>query len=150
MDQTEAAVHAALLARGDTVACAESLTGGTLSALLSSTPGASATFVGGVVSYATRVKRELLGVTAGRVVSAECAEQMAIGVQGRLGATWGVSTTGVAGPDTQDGQPVGTVYLAIAGPAGVRSVRLALAGSRSEIRALTCDHAIRELLGDLD
>jgi nicotinamide-nucleotide amidase len=149
MDQIEAVVHTALLARGETVAAAESLTGGALAALLSSTPGASTTFVGGVVSYATRVKRELLGVTADRVVSAECAEQMAAGVRDRLGARWAVSTTGVAGPDTQDGEPVGTVYVGIAGPAGVRSVRLALAGTRSQIRASTCAHALQELLGEL-
>src|SRR5680860_470918 len=82
---TAAALHLALLGRGERVGCAESLTGGELAALSSATPGASATFVGGVVSYATEVKRQLLGVTAEQVVSAECATEMATGVRTLLG-----------------------------------------------------------------
>ncbi len=122
------ALHLTLLERGETVGCAESLTGGELAALLSGTPGASATFVGGVISYATRVKREVLGVTAERVVSADCATQMAQGVRELLGVDWALSTTGVAGPDRQEGQAVGTVYVGMAGPWGVRSARLGARG----------------------
>lgn len=139
-------LHAALRERGETVACAESLTGGELAALLSGTPGASATFVGSLTSYATRVKREVLGVTAERVISAACAEQMASGVRELLRADWALATTGVAGPDRQEGQPAGTVHVAVAGPDGVRASVLQLAGDRAAIRAQTCAEAVR-LLG---
>lgn len=125
---------AALRSRAQTLACAESLTGGGLADALSGVPGASAVFRGGVVSYATEVKRRLLGVRAPRVISAECAEQMAAGVRELLDATWGLSTTGVAGPDRQEDQPVGTVYVAVSGPSSVVR-RLDLQGDRAEIRA---------------
>jgi len=148
-DELAAALHRELLRRGATIASAESLTGGGLADLLSGTPGASATFVGGVVSYATRVKRELLGVTAPLVVSADCAAQMATGVRDLLGSDWAVSTTGVAGPDGQDGQPVGTVFVGLAGPDGVRAHRLALQGDRREIRAAACREAVRALADEL-
>ena len=88
-----ARLHEELLGRAQTVACAESITGGGLADLLSATPGASQTYVGGVVSYATRVKRELLGVTAAQVVSADCAAQLATGVRDLLGSDWAVATT---------------------------------------------------------
>lgn len=144
-----ARIHQVLLGRGHTVGCAESLTGGGLAELLSATPGASGTFVGGLVTYATRLKRDLIGVTAPLVVSAECAEQMALGVRGLLGVDWAVATTGVAGPEEQDGQPVGTVYVGIAGPNGAVVRRLALAGSRAEIRAAACHGALEALADDL-
>jgi nicotinamide-nucleotide amidase len=140
----------ALRAVGQTVACAESLTGGELAALLSGTPGASATFVGGVVSYATAVKRHVLHVTSERVISAECAEQMATGVRDLLAADWALSTTGVAGPDTQEDQPAGTVHVGLAGPTGVRSRLLHLDGDRAGIRAATCRAAARLLLEELE
>src|SRR5680860_252735 len=139
---TAGAVHLALLGRGETVGCAESLTGGELAALLSGTPGASATFVGGVVSYATQVKRDLLAVSADRVVSADCAAQMALGVRTLLRVEWALSTTGVAGPDEQEGQAVGTVYVAMAGPHGVRSTRLSFEGDRAAIRSAACSSAL--------
>ena len=142
---TAEALQAQLLARGETICCAESLTGGALAALLSETPGASQVFVGGVVSYATRVKRSVLGVTTQQVVSAECATQMASGVRELLGADWALSTTGVAGPDSQDGQPVGTVFVGIANAEGSRALRLTLHGTREEIRAATCQAAVSEL-----
>jgi nicotinamide-nucleotide amidase len=147
--EVAAALHHELLRQGATVACAESLTGGGLADLLSGTPGASATFVGGVVTYATRVKRELLGVTAPLVVSAECASQMAGGVRKLLGADWALSTTGVAGPDTQDDQPVGTVFVGISGPGGEQVRQLALDGDRTRIRALACAGALQALLDEL-
>jgi len=144
-----ARLHAELRGRGETVACAESITGGGLADLLSGTPGASATFVGGVVCYATRVKRELLGVTAAQVVSADCAAQLASGVRELMHSDWALATTGVAGPETQDGKPVGTVYVGLAGPRGVRVHRLALDGDRSEVRARSCREAVQALLDEL-
>ena len=139
------ALHEALRARGQTVACAESLTGGELAAALSAVPGASVIFVGGVVSYATEVKRSVLGVTAELVISPDCAEQMASGVRALLGADWAVSTTGVAGPDLQEGQPVGTVFVGVSGPSGTTSVRLALSGDRAGVRADAVTGAVAAL-----
>ncbi|MDQ6688029.1 MAG: CinA family protein [Actinomycetota bacterium] len=144
------AVHRTLLARAQTVACAESLTGGELAALLSCTSGASATFVGGVVSYVTSVKQSVLGVPAETiaqhgVVSAACAMAMATGVRRLLGSEWAVATSGVAGPDSQEDKPVGLVYVGIAGPATVYSIEMNLDGSRSEIRSATCAAALRAL-----
>ncbi|MCW2808216.1 MAG: CinA family protein [Marmoricola sp.] len=147
--EVAAALHLALVQAGATVGCAESLTGGELAALLSGTPGASATFVGGVVSYATEVKRHVLGVTAERVVTAECAEQMASGVRTLTGVDWALSTTGVAGPDEQEGQRVGTVYVGLAGPRGVKAVRLRLDGDRAAIRRSTCTAALELLLAEV-
>lgn len=146
VNSLSAVLHSRLLDADATVCSAESLTGGGVAALLSDTPGASDTFVGGIVSYATEVKRSLLGVTAEQVVSAQCAEQMAIGVRDLLGATWAVSTTGVAGPNEQDGAPVGTVYVGIAGPHGIGSTELSLTGDRMSIREQACNAALEELL----
>lgn len=148
MEDLAAALHERLLAAQQTVGCAESLTGGEVAALLSATPGASATFVGGVVSYATTVKRALLGVTAGLVVSEECAAQMAAGARDRLGCTWAVSTTGVAGPTEQDGRPVGTVYVGLAGPSGTTVRACAFSGDRVAIRAQAARAAL-EVLADV-
>lgn len=144
-----ARLHEELLGRGETVACAESITGGGLADLLSGTPGASATFVGGVVSYATRIKRDLLGVTASQVVSADCASQLAHGVRGLMGADWAVSTTGVAGPEKQDDKPVGTVYVGVAGPRGVQVHRLSLQGDRGTIRVAAARAAVQALVDEL-
>jgi nicotinamide-nucleotide amidase len=144
-----AALHHALQERGASVACAESLTGGELAALLSGTPGASSTFVGGVVSYANEVKRDLLGVTAELVVSADCAAQMARGVQTLMGVDWALSTTGVAGPDRQEGRAVGTVFVGVAGPRGVSYAELELQGDRSTIRSATCRSALDLLLSEV-
>src|SRR4051794_21570522 len=144
-----AAVHAALLARGETVGCAESLTGGGLAALLSGTPGASGTFAGGVVTYATELKRRLLGVTAPQVISGECAVQMATGARRLLDVDWALSTTGVAGPDLQEGQPAGTVYVGLAGPDSARFVRLSLEGDRAAIRSGACAGAVDLLLAEV-
>lgn len=148
------AVHETLLARAQTASCAESLTGGGLAALLSSPSGASATFVGGVVSYATSVKQSVLGVSAETiaqhgVVSAACAMAMATGVRRLLGSEWAVATSGVAGPDSQENKPVGLVYVGIAGPTTVHSVELNLHGSRPEIRSATCAAALQALIDAL-
>jgi PncC family amidohydrolase len=146
-----AQLHAALLARGQTVATAESLTGGAVADLVSGTPGASATFVGGVVSYATAVKQQLLEVSQATVdrhgvVSARCAAEMAAGVRKLLGADFAVSTTGVAGPDAQEGKPVGLVYVGVAGAAGVETYEMHLAGDRAAIRAEAARRAVEVLL----
>jgi len=133
-------VHQLLLARGETLAVAESLTGGALAAAVVAVPGVSATFRGGVVAYATELKAELLGVDAALLarrgpVDREVAVAMAAGARRRLGATWGLGTTGVAGPDPQDGHPPGVCYVALAGPDGTRVEALALAGDRAAVRA---------------
>lgn len=150
MDHPAAAVHALLLGRGETVASAESLTGGGLADLLSGPPGASSSYIGGVVSYSTSLKESVLGIPADLVrehgvVSAECAEAMAAGVLRLAEATWGVSTTGVAGPTEQEGKPVGTVFVGVAGPIGVQSAELQLDGDREAVRAQTCLLALDQL-----
>jgi nicotinamide-nucleotide amidase len=133
-----------------TVATAESLTGGRLASRLTAVPGASRVYVGGVVAYATQVKTALLGVPAEvverhGVVSAQCAGAMASGARDRFAATYAVATTGVAGPERQEGQSAGTVFVGIAGPAGLTTVALELAGDRARIQEQTCDEALRAL-----
>jgi len=148
-------VFLALRAAGHTLATAESLTGGHLAALVTDVPGVSDVFLGGVVSYATEVKVSLLGVpeevvsTYG-VVSAECASAMAAGVRGLTGAHWSMATTGVAGPTEQEGKPVGTVYIGIAGPGYRDTVELRLGGDRPSIQSQTCDRALAALETALD
>ena len=146
-------VHERLAARGATVAAAESLTGGLLGATLTVTPGASRTFRGGVVAYATDLKEQLLGVpgpllAAEGAVSAEVAAAMAGGVRDRLLATYGVALTGVAGPDPQDGKTPGTVFVAVAGPDFGQVREVVLSGDRSSIRNLAVRAAL-ELLREL-
>ncbi|MDZ5661814.1 nicotinamide-nucleotide amidohydrolase family protein [Nocardioides sp. S-58] len=141
-----------LARRGETVATAESLTGGMLSSWLTDVPGASRSFVGGVVSYATRVKVAVLDVPADvvdrhGVVSEECAIAMARGTRARLDASWGVSTTGVAGPDEQEGKPAGTVWVAVAGLDAVEARKLTLHGDRSTIRRGACEGVLSVLEG---
>ena len=136
-----------LTTRGDTLATAESLTGGQLAALFTSVPGASACYLGGVVSYATSVKVSALGVSASIIdeygaVSAECAEAMATGVRTLLGATYALATTGVAGPDRQEGHPPGHVWVACATPTGAATRLLALDGDRAAIQSGSCRGAI--------
>lgn len=141
--------------RGETVAVAESLTGGLLAAELTAVPGASRSFRGSVTAYATELKREVLGVdgallSARGAVDPEVARQMARGVRRVLGADWGVATTGVAGPTPQDGQPVGTVHVAVAGPSGAATgAALHLAGDRAGIRGQTVEAAVKLLLREL-
>jgi len=140
-------LHALLRSAGASISTAESLTGGRLAALLTSVPGASATYVGGVVTYATELKRSLLGVPEALVaehgvVSAPCARAMARGVRTLTGATYALATTGVAGPDRQEGHPPGTVFVGVAGPDVDRAVALALWGDRSAVQDQTCAHAV--------
>ncbi len=129
------------------MACAESLTGGLVCAELTAVPGASATVRGGVVAYATDCKVSVLGVDpalTARVgaVDPDVADQMAEGVRRLFDAEVGIATTGVAGPDPQDGEPVGTVHVSVATPAGIVRRRLALGGTREEIRAETVRSAV--------
>jgi nicotinamide-nucleotide amidase len=128
-----------LTAMGKTVAVAESLTGGLVAAALTSVPGASVVVRGGVIAYATELKTALLGVPADLLarhgaVHPEVAAAMAGGVRLRLGATYGVATTGVAGPGPAEGRPQGTVFVAVEGPAGPAGAGLHLAGDRRQVR----------------
>ncbi|TDU03866.1 nicotinamide-nucleotide amidase [Streptomyces sp. 846.5] len=139
-------VLAALVEAGATVAVAESLTGGLLAAEFVAVPGASRAFRGSVTAYATDLKGSVLGVDAGLLaakgaVDLTVAEQMAEGVRRLMAADYGVATTGVAGPDPQDGHPVGTVHLAVAGPGGVSSTSLLLSQGRATIRRRTVEAA---------
>ncbi len=123
MSSTATEVVRLLTVSGATLAVAESLTGGLVAAEITSVPGASKAFRGSVTAYATELKHQLLGVDATLLsergaVDAQVAAQMAAGVRKALGADWGIATTGVAGPEPQDGQPVGTVFVAVDGPFG--------------------------------
>jgi nicotinamide-nucleotide amidase len=143
-----------LIERGETIASAESLTGGLVAAALTSVPGASAAFRGGIVAYATDLKAAVLGVPDDLLeqrgaVDPAVAEAMAEGARSRLGTTVGISTTGVAGPDPADGKPVGTVFVAVAGPGGAVSRELALTGDRQAIRAASVESALDLLVGAL-
>lgn len=142
---------AQLRAAGLSVAAAESLTGGLVTAALTGVPGASSVVRGGVVSYATDTKSSVLGVDdfllrAGGPVQADVARQMAHGVRRVLGADLGIATTGVAGPDPQGSAPVGRVFLAVAWESGDDVRILSLRGSRDEIRAATVEHALGLLI----
>jgi nicotinamide-nucleotide amidase len=144
-----------LRARRLTVATAESLTGGLLCGALTDVPGASTVVRGAVVAYATDVKETVLGVGAGVLASpggavqGEVAAQMALGVCRVVGSDVGVATTGVAGPEPQDGQAVGTVFVAVAVEGTVEVSQLRLDGTRSEIRAATVAKALALLLEQL-
>lgn len=146
-----ATVHAELALDQQTLATAESVTGGALADLLSAAPGAGDAYLGGVVAYDTDLKVGLLGVDPGTVgtrgvVSAACAGEMAAGVRRLVGADWGLSTTGVAGPTTQEDKPIGLVYVGVAGPTGVTTHELHLSGERAEIRAAACEEAVVALV----
>jgi nicotinamide-nucleotide amidase len=135
----EHAVAALLVERGLTLAVAESLTGGLVAARLVNVPGASTWFRGGVVAYAGDVKRSLLDVPPGPVVSDAAVRAMATGVRSALGADVGLAVTGVAGPEPQDDQKPGTVFLGIAGPGDdVQAVRVTLPGDRQRVRQFSC------------
>lgn len=137
-DETmEEVVGRLLAAHGLTLGVAESLTGGLVASRVVRVPGASSWFRGGVVSYATEVKRSLLRVPDVAAVSEESALAMAEGVRDLLGADVGAGITGVAGPDEQDGAPIGTVWMAVAGPGeGTVAMRARLPGDRERVREL--------------
>lgn len=171
-------VVSALSEGGQTVAVAESLTGGLVVAALVEGPGASVAVRGGVVAYATELKHRLLDVDGDLLarrgpVDPQVAAQMALGVRERLGADWGIATTGVAGPEPQDGVQPGRVYVAVAGPLaditpapevfagsngtpdleplpggtiGTRVLELDLPGDRAQVRLAATEQAIGALL----
>ncbi|GAA1259684.1 CinA family protein [Kitasatospora nipponensis] len=144
-------VHAELRGLGATLAVAESLTGGLLAAQLVDVPGASQTFRGSVTTYATELKASLLGVDEGLLavhgpVHPVVARQMAEGVRRLLGADFGLATTGVAGPEPQGGQSVGTVHLGFAGPGGTLTRSPRLSGDRATIRRTAVSGALELFL----
>lgn len=132
-------LQARLIGAESTVAVAESLTGGLLSAALTDLPGASAFVRGGLVVYATDLKSRLADVPADLLaergaVDADVALMLARGVRDRLSATFGLSVTGVAGPEPQDGVEVGTVFVGLAGPNGETVAQRHFRGNRAEVR----------------
>lgn len=164
MEQTEyasairglvAEIKRRCLAAGATFATAESCTGGLIGGAVTSEPGISACYPGGVVSYANEVKRDLLGVseeTLGSVgaVSPECARQMAEGARRRLGTDFAVAVTGIAGPDGGTPEkPVGLVYIATASVSATHVSRNLFAGDREAVRRATVRHALGQLLAEM-
>lgn len=140
-----------LLKRGETVALAESCTGGKLATMLTDSPGASGALLEGFVTYSNEAKVRSLGVReetiiAHGAVSEECAREMADGARQRTGATWALSVTGIAGPDGgSEEKPVGTVFIGLSGPDGVAAQRFQFVGDRSWIRTLSCQNALNML-----
>ena len=149
-DTMESVVLNLLEERGWTLGLAESVTGGLVGGRITSIAGASRVFKGGVISYASDVKFDVLGVEAGPVVSERAAMQMASGAQRVLGASVGLALTGVAGPDEQDGEPVGTLCVGVAFPNGrTFSTRSQLPGQRDQMRqfsVITALAFLRKLL----
>ncbi len=142
-DTMESVVLQMLRDRGLTLALAESVTGGLVSGRLTNIAGASDVLRGAVVSYASEVKFEVLGVTKGPVVSPEAAVEMAIGAQRVLGAVVGLSLTGVAGPAEQEGQRAGTLCIGVALPNGVTASSVVqLPGARDQMRQLSVISAL--------
>ncbi|RKN59104.1 CinA family protein [Micromonospora costi] len=142
-------VHS-LSQRHETVATVESLTGGLLAASIVEIAGVSGVYRGGLVVYATELKAELAGVPSGLLdergpVDPDVAVALAEGGRRRCGADWGLATTGVAGPEPQDGKPVGLVYVATAGPNGTTVRQLDLDGGRDHIRSAAVVEALRLL-----
>ncbi len=146
-----AVVGGLLLQRGQTVALAESCTGGRIADLLTSVPGASAWFPGGAVVYANAMKEAWVGVRAETLkahgaVSEPVAKEMAEGVRQAAGATWGLSVTGIAGPTGgSEEKPVGTVYTALAGPAGTVAQKHRFVGDREQVRTSSAAAALESL-----
>lgn len=143
-----------IVAEGRTLATAESLTGGLLGAAITDVPGSSAVYAGGVIAYATQVKQDVLGVDSALLgergaVDPDVAIAMAVGVRRLLGADIGVSTTGVAGPETQDGKPVGLVFVGVATNEEARAVRLDLTGTRAAIREAAVEAALNLVLEEV-
>lgn len=152
---TAESVIAALVARAETLAVAESLTGGLLAATLVDVPGASRAFRGGLIVYATDLKASLGQVPANLLadrgpVDPDVAIALAEGVRAACSADWGVATTGVAGPTSQDGKPVGTAFVSVAGPVGNSVRALRLDGDRASIRRATVSEALELLRAKLN
>jgi nicotinamide-nucleotide amidase len=133
-------------ARGQTVATAESLTGGKLACHLAAAPESSEWFRGSVVAYASDVKYEVLGVPVGPVISEACAAAMAWGVADFLRADQAVAVTGVGGPEPQEGQPPGTVWFGVSIQGAVHTELQHYKGNPGEVLEQTTLHALRLLL----
>lgn len=131
------------------MAAAESLTGGAVSSALAAAPQASDWYHGCVVAYSPRVKFDVLGVTPGPLVTDRCADELAHGAARVLEADAAVSTTGVGGPDPEEGEDPGTVYVGVVVPSGSSTHRLELDGSPGEVVELATQHALRLLLDAL-
>jgi nicotinamide-nucleotide amidase len=138
----EAVVGGLLQAGQRSLGVAESMTGGLIASRCTEVPGSSGWFRGGIVSYASEVKFDLLGVPEGPVVCEEAASAMAEGARRALGSTVGLSVTGVAGPEEQDGWPVGTVFVGMAFEEGTEAVHLRLAGDRTAVRQMAAISAL--------
>ncbi|MCG5457251.1 CinA family protein [Micromonospora sp. PSH03] len=139
-----------LAERHETLATVESLTGGSLAASIVNIAGVSGVYRGGLVVYATELKATLAGVPDDLLsergpVDPEVAAALAEGGRQRCGADWGLATTGVAGPEPQDGKPVGLVYVAVAGPNGGEVRQLHLGSGRDHVRAEAVVEALRLL-----
>lgn len=135
--------------RGLTVAAAESLTGGAVSSALAAAPGASDWYRGCVVAYSPPVKLDVLGVTPGPFVTDRCADELAHGAARLLEADAAVSTTGVGGPDPEEGEEPGTVYVGVVVPGAARTHRLMLDGSPGEVVERSTERALELLLDAL-
>lgn len=154
MTDLSAAVVERLKATGKTVVTAESCTGGGIGQALTSVPGSSSVYLGGVISYTNPVKKNVLKVPASILeekgsVSAETAEAMAAGVRSLLSADYGISVTGLAGPDGDGSRkPVGLVYIGLANQTAVRAVEYRFSGHRQSIRAQAVCAALELLLSE--
>ena len=152
METLVASIAAALLARRQTLATAESCTGGLVGALLTGRPGSSAWYLGGIVAYANDLKLRLLGVPAAVLaaqgaVSLAVAEAMAAGARAAARSDYAVSLTGIAGPDGGTPEkPVGLVYVCVAAPHGTATFKHHFSGSRADIRQAATETALRHLL----
>jgi nicotinamide-nucleotide amidase len=149
-----AAAVRALAGRRETLAVAESLTGGLLAATIVEIPGVSAVFRGGLVVYATDLKHALAGVPEALLadrgpVDPDVARALAEGARSRCAADWGLATTGVAGPEPQGGRPVGLVYIAVAGPGRAVVRELRLSGSRDDVRTETVNSVLSLLVDEI-
>ncbi|WP_129360586.1 MULTISPECIES: CinA family protein [Micrococcaceae] len=146
-----ARIVASATVSGQTISTAESLTAGMVASTICSVSGASAAFWGGVVSYDNSVKAGVLGVRESLLadkgsVDPDVARAMAAGARHVCGTDWGISTTGVAGPEPHDGKPVGLVYIGCASPLGFATKELRFHGDRAEIREQSVRAALRLLL----
>jgi PncC family amidohydrolase len=155
MTRPEEEVGSLLVERGETLAIAESLTGGLVASMITNVPGSSRYLLEGVVSYANGSKMATLGVKeatliAHGAVSEEVAIEMAIGVRQRAGSDWGVSTTGIAGPTgATPEKPLGLVYVGVAGPRGARAVRHVFDGDRLAVKRASAEAALLHLAEEL-
>ena len=143
-----------LSAQGRSVACAESCTGGLITNRLTDIAGSSAYVHGSVICYTNAIKQRVVGVNETTLakhtaISAATAREMAEGVRKIMQTDYGVSTTGNAGPSASEGQPVGLVYTAVAGPDGTKVVAHRFTGTRSGIKQKTADVALKMLIGAL-